>query len=205
MAACDTFPPPEKTHAAWVARDMVMNGVPMSVLQLDSGSAPALLLAHYRRLWQQGGQVIEYPLEPWQVAATARARCFYTLQVRATPSGSTGLLAVSQPPTAAQAAPSTRFPMPSGSSVLSDIQHRDGIKNGRTVFLRNRLTLDSNASYYRNVLTAQGWTIERERSLNTPLGPSRIFDLARGAELAMLTVRRSEGYSHVLFNTIDRP
>ncbi|WP_269532038.1 hypothetical protein [Chitinimonas sp. BJYL2] len=204
-ADCPDFEAPANVRASWIAKDMVVNSVPMAVLQIDSKQGPQAMLAHYRRVWSAGrGLVTEYPVAGWEAIATARGRCFYTFQTKVSPEGSTGLLTVSQAPdTTVRKA--ERFPMPTGSHVLNDIQHRDGIKNGRTVFLKNTMSLDSNANYYREALPVQGWKISQERKVPTKHGTGIVFDMTRGRNLAMLTISRSNAESYVLFNYMDTP
>lgn len=203
-AECPEFEAP-KARLNWIAKDMLVSGVPMAILQVDSDQSPLSMIAHYKRVWAAGGgEVTEYPVAGWQAVATARGQCFYTFQVKPVGTGSTGLLSVSQANTGPLRKPE-RFPMPSGSQVVNDIEHRDGIKNGRTVFLRNGLTMESNAIYYRNNLPSQGWKISMERRINTKNGPGIVFDMKRDKNLAMLTISRSEGQTNVLFNYMDRP
>lgn len=201
---CPQFEPPSGARLSWVSQNMMVNGIPMAILQVDSDRNPASMIAHYRTQWSQSGQVTEYPVGAWQAIATARARCFYTFQTKPVGTGSTGFLSVSTALKKPAANP-PKFPMPANSQVITDIEHKDDFKNGRTVFLRNDLTLDSNAIFYRNNLADQGWTISAERKVNTKKGQGVVFDLQRERNLAMLTVSRSDGHTYVLFNYMDRP
>ncbi|QDQ29034.1 hypothetical protein FNU76_23280 [Chitinimonas arctica] len=201
---CPEFAAPPEARLSLVAQRMLINGVPMAVMQIDSPQAPAALLAHYRRVWSAGGEVTEYPVGAWQAIATARAHCFYTFQVKPAGRGASGFLSISDADNGSVRQPSA-FPMPGGSQLINDIQHEDAIRNGRTVFLSNALTMESNAIFYRNNLMAQGWNIATERRLNTKRGPGIVFDLQRPPNLAMLTISRSEGRTYVLFNYMDKP
>jgi hypothetical protein len=204
--ACESF---KDAPGRWqsVAESMVMNGVPMTVRQMTSDKRPAELIAFYRQAWTQAGQPspLEYPVEPWQVVAVARGRCFYTFQVQAKGSGSTGFLAISHAPGPVRATPGGRFPMPGGTDVINDIAHNDLGKTGRTLFLRNGLSLEGNAVFFRDNMTDQGWTVLAEKRVNTPRGPGIVLDLKRQLEQGQLTISRSDGHSYVLFHYMDRP
>ncbi|WP_374351288.1 hypothetical protein [Chitinimonas sp.] len=208
-AADETCPQFRDAPGRWqaVADDMVMNGVPMSVRQLSSDKPPAELIAFYRQAWAQADQPapVEYPLPPWQVIGVARGKCFYTFQVQAQGSGASGFLAISHARSGVRATPGGRFPMPSASELINDIVHRDIGKNGRTVFLRNGLSMEGNAVFYRDNLADQGWQLMAEKRVKTPRGPGIVLDLKRQLEQGQLTISRSDGQSYVLFHYMDRP
>jgi hypothetical protein len=95
--------------------------------------------------------------------------------------------------------------MPGGTDVINDIAHNDLGKTGRTLFLRNGLSLEGNAVFFRDNMTDQGWTVLAEKRVNTPRGPGIVLDLKRQLEQGQLTISRSDGHSYVLFHYMDRP
>ena len=205
---CAPFPLPD-AKLTWVAPGLVFNGLPMQVRQFESKDSPQAILAHYRREWrgtpQRPGN-IEYPLGEWQVIATLKERCFYTVQVKPTDKGSAGLLGVSRLPDPSQVQEAGKhFPMMSGSHVINDIDHRDAGKRGRTLLFVNEFSPDTNAAFYRRTLGAEGWSVIADHALPVGNQNAHVLTLKRGLNETSMTISRNGENTTVLVNLVDRP
>lgn len=204
---CPTFVEP-RARLQWVAPYVVYNGVPMSIKRFDSDQKPADILAFYRQAWNAAGASApqEYTTGPWQNIATMRGKCFFTVQVQAAGSGSTGLLSATQALDKPRIASSEHaLPMMSGSTVISDIEHRDDGKNARTVLLNNSFSLDANADFYRQSLADQGWKLLNGYRMPTKKGPGVTLVLKRGVAETSIVITRDGANTMVLANLVDRP
>lgn len=198
---------PQGAKVLIVASNMVMNGVPMAINELRWNEPPEQLLRFYRGRWEALGQkVFETPVGEWRTVGTLDGECYYTVQVKAAEDGSYALVGVTRAPrNAASAEPGKGFPMLSGSRVANDIEHKDGIKNARTLLLNNRFSIEANASFYLRALAGQGWEVMMDRSVATEKGPSRVLVWRRGGEEASMTIGRSAGGAMVVANIVDKP
>jgi hypothetical protein len=204
---CRSLPHPEDAKVLIVASNMVMNGVPMAVNELRWKESPEQLLRYYRSRWEGLGQkVFEAPVGEWRTLGTLDGECYYTVQVKAAEGGSYALLGATRaPPNAARRAPGSGFPLLSGSRVANDLEHRDGIKNARTLLLNNSFSIEVNASFYRNALAGQGWEMMLDKAVATEKGPSRILVWRRGEEETSMTIGRGASGSIVVANIVDKP
>jgi hypothetical protein len=204
---CRSLPYPENAKVLIVASNMVMNGVPMAINELRWKESPEQLLRFYRSRWEAlGHKVFETPVGEWLTAGTLDGECYYTVQVKAAADGSYALLGATRAPrNAASPAPGSGFPMLSGSRVANDLEHKDGIKNARTLLLKNAFSIEANASFYRNALAGQGWQMTLDRAVDTEKGPSRVLVWRRGGEETSMTIGRVAGGAIVVANVVDKP
>jgi hypothetical protein len=206
---CPVFPLPD-ARLNWIAPSIAFNGLPMQIREFDSKETPKSILDFYRREWRASKThpgSIEYPLDEWQVIATRREKCFYTVQVKATgKDGSAGLLGMSRLPDPSQMREvGKHFPMMTGSQVVNDIDHFDPGKRGRTLFFTNEFSPDANADFYRRVLGGEGWAIVAGNAM--PAGNRNVYTmtLRRGAAETSMSIARTGELTSVLVNMVDRP
>jgi hypothetical protein len=207
---CPAFPEPKPASLQWVSPYMVYNGVPMSIKRFDSEQKPEQILAFYRQAWKTGpagSAPLEYTVDPWQTIASARGKCFFTVQVQAAGrSGSTGLLSATQAPDQPRVIDSDKaLPMMSGSTVINDIEHHDDGKNARTLLLTNTFSAESNADFYRQTLIDQGWRPVSSYQMTTKSGPGITLIMKRGVAETSLVITRNGGNTAVLANMVDKP
>ncbi|HZQ74536.1 MAG TPA: hypothetical protein VFB08_16590 [Burkholderiales bacterium] len=203
---CRAFPTPDGAKLLYVASDMVLNGVPMSIKEMRTKDAPEAVLAFYRREWgsRKPGS-FETPTQDWRTIATFEGRCYYTVQVRAAGSGTYALLGVSRKPDVRPQAPGAGFPMPMGSRVFNDLASHDGPKSGRTVMLGNAQAPQQNVQFYRETFERQGWVSLVDKQVETEKGPAHMMLWKRGLEEASLTVQRVGNRTMVVANLVDQP
>lgn len=182
--------PPPDSRLAWVAEDMVHNGVPMRIQFFHSPATPGEVLDHYRRRWREGGaaRYVENRLGPWMVIARAEGAFFVSVQVRPAATGAEGYLAQR----ALDAAPATLgqgVALPPGSAVANDILSRDAQRPARTLLLFNGLSVAANADFFRERYARDGWAVVSEGRAR---GGGQLV-LQRGSEELSLAFSPSEG------------
>jgi hypothetical protein len=203
---CRAFAAPEGAKLLYVASDMQVNGVPMSVKEMRTKDAPEAVLGFYRREWSRNRSgSFENAMPEWRTIATMEGPCYYTVQVQAQGSGTYALLGVSRRPNVAPRTPGEGFPMPMGSKVMNDLKHRDGPKSARTLLLANARPPEQNVSFYRDTFERQGWLALVDRPVVTEKGPAHIMLWRRGLEEASITVQRVGASTTVVANLVDQP
>jgi hypothetical protein len=205
---CPEFPTPPAGRLEWVAPNLRYSGVPMQIKELVTDQSPQQVIAFYKSAW--GGQppyYHEYDVAGWKAIATLRARCFYTVQVKAEGRGARALLGVSARRDSAQPPrQGSDFPALSGSRVLNDIEHYDYGKTGRTLLIANDFSPETNAAFYRRALKADGWVAIVDRPVPGPRGVSHVLVLKHGHHEASMTIAPGAPRgSSIVVNQVDRP
>lgn len=207
---CPTFVEPSKAKVQWVAPYMIFNGVPMSVKRFDSEQSPSEILAFYRRTWapSAGRQApVEGSVPPWQTIGTVQGKCTFTVQVQsANLSGSTGLLSITQADGKPRVIAADKIlPMMTGSEIINDIEHRDPGKTARTLLLTNTFSPETNADFYRRMLTDRGWQIISSHQMQTSQGPGITIVVKKQLAETNIVITGKGGNSTILANMVDRP
>ncbi len=207
MPACADFPVPDGGKLQWVGANLRYNGIPMQIQELVSDMTPQQLIGYYKGRWGRTPPGFhEYEAGDWQVIATIRGTCFFTVQVQARGRGSKALLGISARPDNGQVkTPGAGFPVPGGTLVVNDIDHFDGGKTGRTLLLMNSHSTDMNAHYYRRTLAGDGWVPIVDRTVQTARGLSHVMVLKRGHHEANLSISPDRAGTSVVVNMVDRP
>jgi len=208
--SCPTFVEPSKAKIEWVAPYMVFNGVPMSVKRFDSEQSPAEILAFYRRAWAQppGKQApVENSIPPWQTIGVVQGKCFFTVQVQsANLSGSTGLLSATQADGKPRVISADKvLPMMTGSEIINDIEHRDAAKTARTLLLSNTFSPETNADFYRRMLTDKGWKVISSYQITTAKGPGITIIVKKQLAETNIVITREGSNTMILANLVDKP
>lgn len=207
LRACPDFPAPKKAKLQVVAQQMDYNGLPMGILRFESAAAPEEVLAFYRKEWAGTKAIpgpVEYAMGPWQVIASLRERCFYTVQIK--PFGKNGteaLLGLTTEPSGKTV--KEELPMLPGSTLLSDIAHNDAGKTARTVALKNSFSPAANADFYRRSLGDLGWTVTNHYRMQKPNVNGDVMVLRNGARELSITMSRDGRESNVMLNYVDQP
>ena len=203
---CREFAVPRGAQLLYVAADMAVNGVPMSIKEMRTKDSPETVLAFYRAEWgRRRPGFFENPLEEWRTIATMDGPCYYTVQVRPQGGGTYALLGVSRSPNVTPRPRGENFPMPVGSQVYNDLAHRDGPKQGRTLLFTNSQAPDANVLFYRQTFEAGGWVALVDRMVMTDKGPSHVMLWRRGLEEASITVQKGGAGTTVVANLVDQP
>lgn len=207
LRACPEFPTPKKAKLQAVAPQMDYNGIPMSISRIESEDPPRDILAFYRKEWAATKTIRgpeEYPLGPWQVIASLRDECFFTVQVKPFgKNGSEGFLGLTAPPSGKTV--KEQLPMLPGSTVLNDIAHNDAGKTARTVVLKNSFSPAANADFYRRNLGDLGWRVTNHYRMEKPDQKGDVMVLKNGLRELSVTMTRAGNESNVLLNYVDQP
>jgi hypothetical protein len=201
----NSFPVPPGANLVAVADKMNYEGMTMQVRKFDIEMSVEEVLNFYRGTWQ--GAFVENDMPPWKMISSKQGDRFYTVQVQA--SGSTkswGYLGVSDLPKllekggklGSQAHKS--FPMMDGSSVINDLNHDDIGRKSRTLWINNRFSVTSNAEYYRNFYTQQGWTKLVDQSADSSRNHVLVFQ--QGDKTVNMSIDKSEQGTNIIVNDI---
>ena len=158
---------PPGSRVQWVGKEMVQNGVPMSVRRFDTSMSPKQVLQYYRERWTTGPRrpPVENRVGGWRVIGRQVGGYYVTVQVRPGAGGSEGFIGVSMlPQLKAEPELDREFPRLAGTEVVSDTRSEDEGKSGQTLILRNDYSVITNAQYYREQLPARGWALRQDYS-----------------------------------------
>lgn len=183
-----------------IGEQIRLNGIPMHMARIRSGSAPVDMLDHYR-------EALGKPVAHAQVAGThvlsqRRGDHFITVSINATEDGqSEALLSIVDMPAARQAADRPLgFRLPAGSELLSDLESVDGQISARQLVLENAHTLRTNLEQLSRSLADRGLTPDGPplavddtaivQGFHGPTGEARLVLVRHdGSTRAVLTLR----------------
>ena len=159
--ACDKKPvQPLSTQA--IGRDMIVNGVPTSVVGMQFAGAPADVSKAFRDFWTREGVPAKgQPDSSGLLLSALDGQCLYVLSIPPQPQGDStrGLLSVLRlgDSQVVHRIPDSAVPLPEDGKVVSDVESRDPGQTGRTWLLDVPGEARWNAQRYRNSLTMRGW------------------------------------------------
>lgn len=202
---CPIPPVPPKAVLQTVADDLRINGSDMRIWQLKLNQLPSKVMDFYRAAWTgaDGKPVyIEYPLDSWNVIASNKTNCFYTVQIQADgKSGALALLGVGASNKAVDPKPlGPDWPQMTGSKVINDLRSNDSGRNGRLLVISNNFSSGGNALFYREQLTRAGWTPVQDGNPNPKKPDSYVMQWRRGAAWLDITIEQRNGTSIVVAN-----
>lgn len=161
------MPAPPQSKVAWVAKNIVQNGVPMKIQNFSSKLDAKSVADYYVSTWSKGtgSKPVVNKSAEWIIIGKIQRGYLLTVQAKNTKNGmgSEGFLAVSTLPAMLNSdsiGPDTSFPKLSGTKVLSDTLSEDSGRTGKTLLFKNSYSVRSNASFYINKMKAKGWIID---------------------------------------------
>jgi hypothetical protein len=190
-------PLPPQTDTTDVAQHIVFNGLDMRAQVFRSQQSSADVVAFYRKAW--GREMVVNTMGNAQVIGRREGDYFITLQVSDVGDGSkgnVGIIDVASAPKDFVAGQG--LPRPMGSKVFNDISYPDDPVPARTVAMRNGLSLQQNATWYRERLAGEGWKpadTERCGSDNCVLRYDR-----GDSHMTLVMTRADAGQSQVMIN-----
>ena len=204
--AAPKFPPPPDAKIGRVGDDMVVNGVAMNIRQFTSKDSVEEVLQFYRDLWPEGtpekpGYTETDILEPWRIITRVDNGYLMTVQVTEEgDNGSTGLLGMSRLPDPENLPKLGKgFPKLSGSYVTNDIQSSDIGKDGRTLQMMNKYSVERNANFYRSHFTGQGYGIDMDQTISG--GDTTNLRFSNGNKNVTIVIHRTNDGSAVIAQT----
>lgn len=162
------IPHPPQSKVAWVAENMVQNGVPMKIKTFSSELDKESVVDFYKSVWGNGQVKPEInELGEWSVIGMIEGDYLMTVQAKKSSDkeskGSEGFLAISTLPKSAEQGSirvDDSFPKLPGTKVMSDTRSLDTGRAGKTLVLENNYSVRSNASFYMSRLESKGWSID---------------------------------------------
>ncbi|HEY4297847.1 MAG TPA: hypothetical protein VGM85_15350 [Paraburkholderia sp.] len=161
-AACNKTPvQPQSTQA--IGRDMIVNGVPTSVIGMQFAGTTDDVSKAFRDFWTREDVPAKGRSSASGLLLSALdGNCLYVLSIaRQRENGSTrGLMNVIRLGGGGESGyriPNSTVPLPEGSTVVSDVESRDPGQTGRTWLLDLPGDARWNAQRYRNSLAMRGW------------------------------------------------
>jgi hypothetical protein len=199
--ASPKFPSPPDSTIGRPGDDMVVNGVPMDIRQFISKKSVEKVLQFYRDFWPQGteekpGYTETDVLTPWKIITRVENGYLMTVQVTEEGDrGSSGLLAMSRLPNPENLPKLGKgFPKLSGSYVINDIASRDIGKDGRTLQMKNKYSVERNANFYRNHYENQSWGVDMDQTISG--GDTRSLRFSNGAKSVSIVINRADKLLH---------
>ncbi|MHB1543693.1 MAG: hypothetical protein ACYCS1_06665 [Gammaproteobacteria bacterium] len=202
---CTPTPAPATTRLTIVAHRMMVNGLPMNIVELHSPRPRKALLQWYARRWTLANgkpHYILYPVGPWKVIARKEGSCFYTVQLEDDGSGSVGFIGVSMPAVATNPHRGSSFPDLAGSRVILNLMSNDSGKIGETWLLVNSGGVMQNARFYMRRLHEKGWAVQLGQKVSTRRGQVAVLMFQKGNRTAQMVVEPSSHGSLILLTRV---
>ncbi|MBL1141270.1 MAG: hypothetical protein HND53_04480 [Proteobacteria bacterium] len=201
--AAPKFPAPPDSMIGRPGDNMVVNGVSMDIRQFISRRSVEDVLQFYREFWPAGteekpGYTETDALEPWKIITRVENGYLMTVQVTEEGDrGSSGLLAISKMPDPENLPKLGKgFPKLSGSNVVNDISSRDIGKNGRTLQMMNKYSVERNAIFYLNHYQNQDWGVDMDQTISG--GNTRSLRFSNGADNVSIVINKANNGSVVV-------
>lgn len=192
LDAGDTLPVLELypgAKASWIARQMTMNGLPISIRAIATEASPNQVLEFYRGRWMADGRrhIARSSFDGFEAIGVNLDGHFASVQVRATNRGAEGMLVVSA--TAERATPdrSTAFPLAPGDRLWEKIETEESGTVAETLIIISDRSLAGSISAYQQQLGRLGWVDTAELD-STSGRDTRQLSYQRHAQLCRLTV-----------------
>lgn len=189
---------PDGMRAAEVSSHMIYNGTDMRGQVFTSSQSAADVVKFYRELW--GRQSVLDQIPGWQVVGHREGDYYITVQVKPDGSGSRGDIGIVRIP-----AENTKVelgqgvPHPSNTTIFNDIIYPDDNTPARTLAMINNLSVQQNASYYREHLAATGWK-QADTHTCTYGASSCVMSYERGNRKMMVALTADAAHSEIVIN-----
>lgn len=195
---------PNGMSATSVADKVMVNGMALSILQVESREAVPAVLERLEKEWTEAGYAVRRnQAQGWNVLSALSEKCMTTLQL-IDQGGSFGYLAVNRlkKPTSLR----DPAPIPNGAKVLSTVTSEDDGRKGSTVLLESSQSVEDLVTFYKRRLADEQWGSVRASGM---MGRDQRFTGAsvsaqRGRERIEVVIRREAG-SKVVVNLAQEP
>jgi len=190
-SSCDKTPVPPQSIQA-IGRDMIVNGVPMSIVGMEFAGTIDDVSKTFREFWTREdvpakGQTSSSGL----LLSALDGSCLYVLNLPQQPESAhtRGLMSAIQlgKDPIDHRIPDSAVPLPEEGKVLSDVESHDPGQTGRTWILDMPRDARWNARRYHNALVIQGWAMLGRQ----PDFQSTGIESAQGTAFAMQHGRNS--------------
>lgn len=208
--ACNKTPvPPQSTEA--IGRDMIVNGVPTSVVGMQFAGSVRDVSKAFREFWVREDVPAKGRTGPSGLLLSALDdRCLYVLSIPPQPDSTRtrGLMSVvrvgSDP--VHHRIPDSAIALPQDSKIVSDVESRDPGQTGRTWLLDLPGEARWNAQRYRNALAMQGWaSVSRQAdypSAGVQSAQASAFAMQHGLDSVDVSFSDRDGRTVAVVNVI---
>ena len=175
----------------WIARQMAMNGVPMSVQAFTVKRSADDVLNYYEHQWKTKGlaRVIRNEYDGEKSIGLEHRGNYFTVQAHDSKSGSEGMLTVSQTISDATISTDTKFPLMSGSQVMTKIDSNDFGQIAETLMVENNHSVSSNENHFISALQNNGW-VKQSYSENKNKSTGKVLNFQKGNQLCQITIAK---------------
>jgi hypothetical protein len=183
---------PAGGDAAWIARAMRLNGVPMTIKSFKSPTnADEVLHQYEHRLRTSSDMKMRRAQEgAWQVLAVMTDDFYATIRARNTARGSEGTVTVTPPLSGMKPMKHTRFPHPDSAAVVSLQEYDDAGIEAEHISFASRRSVAIEAQAFAARLSEHGWQVLRNEPAQRRQG--HVIEAQKAAELAFVNLRRAE-------------
>jgi hypothetical protein len=209
-AACNKTPvQPQSTVA--IGRDMIVNGVPTSVIGMQFAGTVDDVSNAFRDFWsREDAPAKSRSGSSGLLLSALDGPCLYVLSIPPQPrqDHTRGLMSVIRlgGSDAGYRIPDAAVPLPEGSKVVSDVESRDPGQTGRTWLLEIPGDARWNAQRYRNSLTTLGWvSVGRQpdyRSTDAAAAQGTAFAMQHGGDSVDVSFSDRSGKTVAVVNAI---
>lgn len=212
LACCNgaqaSAPTDQGMSLTWVGQEVSHNGFPMSILHFSSDKSVEQTLDFYRSVWREpvakdSPGFIENSVGQWQVISRLKGASSWVVQVQpGAGGGSEGFISdmnlgasVAIPPRA------NDFPKMEGSTLVSHTSALDGgVADGLTLVIKNTYSVEQNAKFYTQRLSAKGLNLSHKKST---ADTATLFFVGRGEKMDVAVGESEDGGSVIFANIID--
>jgi hypothetical protein len=206
--ACDKTPvAPQRSEA--IGRDMIVNGVPVSVVGMQFDGTVDDVSKAFRAFWTaENAPAKGRSTASGLMLSAVDGNCLYLLNLplQQERAHTRGLMSVIRLGTgeANLKIPDSAIPLPEEGKVLSDVESRDRGQTGRTWLLDIPGEARWNAQRYLNRLALQGWiNVGREpeyQSVGTRSPQGKAFAMQRGKDSVDASFSDRDGRTVAVIN-----
>ena len=169
-----------------VSTGLNANGINMQLWQIKSTKTTAELLAYYRELWGKKAAFLRYDTTQWQLAGFVEKQYFVSVQLLKEQVDSFGYLSISEYPYKQPTSPSNALlQLPVGSLVSTNISATDGPHVSNTMVFKNKHSIASNVSFFRERFSSKGWAEDVMPSSNKQ---NTTLSFRKGADNATISI-----------------
>lgn len=184
---------PAGGQAAWIARAMRLNGVPMTIKRFSSpANADEVLHQYEQKLRTSSDMKTQRTHEgQWRVLAIITDRYYATIRARNNVHGAEGTITVTPPLADLVARKHTSFPRPETTQVLSLQEYEDDGIEAEHISLVSRRSVAIEAHAFETHLERAGWQLLRSEPTLEQRG-GHVIEAQKAAALAFINLRRAE-------------
>ncbi len=157
VSACPGMPP-DGLMATSVGEGIVVNGLAMSIVQVESSTSPSEVLARVEKVWAGAGfKVKRNHAAGWGIVSALSEQCLATLQL-ADRKASFGYFSRSKPVPVAGAMDAIKdAPIPQGVNVTSSVASDDDGRRGLTLSMTSAQPIGDLLGFFMKYLNENRW------------------------------------------------